>query len=349
MKGSPTTLLPGVYNGVGNVGYPGGRMRSASTFDSTGIYYLFGGEGYYAPGVYGYLNDLWSYQSEFTLLFSGNSTNQRGSYGTKGVAGGYPGSRIYARMWVDSKGIWIFGGLGYSNMNSPVNLGDLWVFRNSEWTWVSGEQSSQFGVYGIAGVPNNTNLIGGRLSFGFYYQEATSTAWFFGGSGLGASASGSLSDLWKWDGTFWTWMYGKNSTSVFGVYGTKGVPSLANYPGSRQDCVMWIIDSNIFVFGGTGNTDSASGFLNDLWIFNGTHWTWISGSKTTYSSGTWGTQGVPSSSNIISSRYTPTAFVDTNNTAWIFGGYGAGSGGWGNMLTGEFNLCRCLGRPLEIL
>ena len=53
----------------------------------------------------------------------------------------------------------------------------------------------------------------------------------------------------------WTWISGNNTVNIGGVYGTQGVPSTSNYPGSRQS-MGFIIDSSgsIWIFGGVVGT-----------------------------------------------------------------------------------------------
>lgn len=54
-----------------------------------------------------------------------------------------------------------------------------------------------------------------------------------------------------------------------GVYGTVGVPSAANMPGSRHGAVSWVDQNgNFWLFGGnaldaTGNI----GLPNDMWVY----------------------------------------------------------------------------------
>jgi hypothetical protein len=66
----------------------------------------------------------------------------------------------------------------------------------------------------------------------------------------------------------WTWVSGDNVAQQPAVYGTKGVPSVNNKPGSRNGAVSWRdANGNLWLFGGSGFTtsaSSASGQLNDL-------------------------------------------------------------------------------------
>ena len=61
-------------------------------------------------------------------------------------------------------------------------------------------------------------------------------------------------------------MSGNSTTTVPGVYGTKGVPSVSNYPGSRlrHSMVFHPLINCLFVFGGGGNGASTAQGLFDV-------------------------------------------------------------------------------------
>lgn len=128
----------------------------------------------------------------------------------------------------------------------------------------------------------------------------------------------------------WTWISGSNLVNEQGVYGTKGVPSTANVPRSRDFAVSWIDpQGKLWLFGG-----NAPGFLNDLWTFDpGTlEWTWVSGKELTPSSpssefGSYGTKGVPSASNVPGARAFAASWIDLQGNLWLFGGIGYASPG----------------------
>ena len=69
------------------------------------------------------------------------------------------------------------------------------------------------------------------------------------------SVLGMLNDLWKFDGTNWTWISGSNQINQPGNYGIKGVPHPDNVPGGRQYAAAWIDSSdNLLLFGGYDNS-----------------------------------------------------------------------------------------------
>ena len=74
--------------------------------------------------------------------------------------------------------------------------------------------------------------------------------------------------------------------------------------------------------------------LNDLWMYDGTNWIWISGNNIINQKGIYGTKGIASSSNIPGARYSSISWIDSNNNLWLFGGIGfATSGSYGMKIT----------------
>ena len=51
-------------------------------------------------------------------------------------------------------------------------------------------------------------------------------------------------------------------------------------------------------------------------------WTWISGSNSRNENGTYGTQGIVISSNVPGARIGSVSWIDSNNTLFLFGGFG---------------------------
>ncbi len=123
----------------------------------------------------------------------------------------------------------------------------------------------------------------------------------------------------------WTWI-GGSSTSVNSspIFGTQGVSSTSNYPGSRYNCVTWTDNAgNLWMFGGNG----ASGLMADLWRYTPSNgqWTWMKGPSTTSSYGVYGTQGVANSNNYPPCRQNGGGWADNNGNLYLFGGYGFSS------------------------
>jgi N-acetylneuraminic acid mutarotase len=139
----------------------------------------------------------------------------------------------------------------------------------------------------------------------------------------------------------WTWMGGSAlSVTGSGAYGTLGMPSQGNIPGSRGESVTWTDKSgNLWLFGGEGTDANGNfGYLNDLWEFNPASqtWTWVSGTSTLPdcshripcgAPGSYGTLGTPGSGNAPGARAFQTGWVDNNGNLWMFGGAGFDSTG----------------------
>jgi hypothetical protein len=219
MSGSNSACQPGVYGtltvpAAGNI--PGGRGGSATWTDSSGNFWLFGGEGCNATGTGGDLNDLWKYTpstGEWTWMNGSNSWDQSSVYGTKGVpaASNGPGARHAAIGWTDASGnLWLFGGWGYYLpvvTIFPEYNSDLWEYTPSigEWAWMSGGNlADETGVYGAKGVPAAGNVPGARDS-AVSWTDSGGNFWLFGGSdGIispGQSPYLNLNDLWMYGPT----------------------------------------------------------------------------------------------------------------------------------------------------
>ncbi|MFZ0798139.1 MAG: kelch repeat-containing protein [Terriglobales bacterium] len=364
MSGSNTINATGVYGTLGTASasnVPGARDSAVSWTDSSGNFWLFGGEGYTTTGGFGgFLNDLWEFSpttKEWTWMSGADTPNASGVYGTQGVASAsnVPGARGSesggaALSWTDKSGnLWLFGGSGYDSTGTNGGLNDLWEFNLTAktWTWVSGSNTANaFGVYGTQGVASASNVPGAR-SYSVNWTDRSGNLWLFGGSGLGAVGSSGydLDDLWEFNPTTkeWTWVNGSDTGGIAPVYGTEGVASTNNTPGGRDSAVSWTDSSgNFWLFGGF-DYDGPSGangtneYLNDLWEYNTTskEWTWVGGSNTGGASGVYGTLGVASTRNVPGARGSEgvaVTWTDSSGNLWLFGGVGYDSTGtWGEL------------------
>jgi N-acetylneuraminic acid mutarotase len=314
---------------------PGARTDSVSwtgTSATSGYLYLFGGYGYDVNGILWYLNDLWEFDlssNRWAWVSGSNAVAQYGVYGTIGVASSSntPGARGWSANWTDSNGtLCLFGGYGYGSSGSAGTLNDLWKYSGSKWTWVSGSKSvARKGVYGTKGVASSANMPGTRYG-SVLWMDTKGNLWLYGGRGYDSRGSGGyLSDLWKFDGTNWTWVNGPNLANQHrtGVYGTHGQSTASTVPGDREAFASWRDNYGyLWLFGGLGyDSDGTYGQLNDLWKFNGSVWEWVSGSDTVSQSGTYGTKGIANSDNTPGAR-NYSAFCTDTNGLWLFGGNG---------------------------
>jgi len=300
VSGSNTGGQAGVYGTLGvpaATNIPGARYGAATWIDSSGSLWLFGGVGLPSasscPGCY--LNDLWQFNpttKEWTWM-GGNSTivpftvGYAGVYGAKGIAsaGNIPGSRVSPAFWSDKSGnFWLFGGYAFDSTGNSGDLNDLWKFDpvGKEWTWMGGGNvislsHNQFdrAVYGDLGVPAPNNTPGSRqLAAGS--TDGAGNYWLFGGDGFDVIGNSTgLNDLWKFnsDTHQWTWMAGSSIAGGGGlasVYGTQGVPSVDNSPGTRFGATVWAdTNGNSWLLGGQGlDSKGGDGWLNDLWEYS---------------------------------------------------------------------------------
>jgi len=125
------------------------------------------------------------------------------------------------------------------------------------------------GVYGTLGVPAAANTPGARY-LSSTWTDSSGNLWLFGGQGYNADGQSTwLSDLWAFNPSTleWTWEGGSNTDAQFGIYGTLGISSDTNFPGSRYGAVSVSgVNGDAWLFGGEGNAESLGGPLNDLWL-----------------------------------------------------------------------------------
>src|SRR5579863_830208 len=118
-------------------------------------------------------------------------------------------------------------------------------------------------------------------------------------------------------------MNGTGQTNPDPVYGTMGVPSATNTPGTRVlGALCWTdANGNFWLYGGV---DYNSSPFSDLWEYNvaTNEWTWMNGSDT-ITTPVYGTRGVTSAYNTPGPRWECTSsWVDIFGNLWFFGGLG---------------------------
>jgi len=117
------------------------------------------------------------------------------------------------------------------------------------------------------------------------------------------------------------WVGGPNITNEASSYGAS-----TNGPGARRNSVEWELNGKLYLFGGFGQTTNATtAELNDLWVYDPAtnNWTWLKGYNGTTvpnSSGSYGTIGVPSSTNLPLGREDAMGWT-LNNKLYLMGGW----------------------------
>jgi N-acetylneuraminic acid mutarotase len=164
MGGLSTGGEAAVYGTLGTAApgnIPGDRYRASSWTDSSGNFWLFGGND-----GFGSFNDFWKLNPstrEWAWMGGSITQNPPGVYGTLGIsaAGNIPGGRMRASSWTDSNGnLWLFGGEGIDASGSFGVLNDLWEFNPSanEWVWMGGSSTIGNSCFTFdVGGPGETN------------------------------------------------------------------------------------------------------------------------------------------------------------------------------------------------
>lgn len=356
MSGANAVYQKGIYGTMGAASpdnTPGARTSPLSWTDASGNLWLFGGYGIDSTGASGDLNDLWKYSGgQWTWMGGSSIIETKGVYGTQGTPapGDVPGGRYEAARWTDaSANFWLFGGLGIDSLGNRGYFNDLWRYSNGEWTWMGGANLASSpgtvacpqgpGVYGAKGVASSDNWPGARVD-GMTWTDDSGNLWLFGGGGCDSNgAIGPLNDLWKYSAGGWIWMSGSNTVvpagANNGIYGTKGIASPNNVPGSRTNAVTWTdAAGSLWLFGGQGSDDATVGkcdvlpetcLLNDLWKYSSGEWTWVGGSNVIGASGVYGTMGTAASGNFPGARWMAVSWIDAEGNVWLFGGQGVDS------------------------
>lgn len=323
LKGDSSSL--GNYGTIGvssPSNEPPARYQASYWKDLEGNFWIFGGN----PGY----NDLWKYSpisNEWVWMHGPKyGASMSGFYGTMGVPSvlNNPPSLGYgSNCWTDSLGdLWLYSGWNFPRLN---DFDELWRYRitTNEWTWMKGDYTiSKAPIYGLKGVPSDTNTPGGRAECKSAWVF-NNKLWLFGGSIAGFTKN----DLWSYDiaTNNWTWESGSKLGNDSGNYGIKGVTSSINVPPARWSYTRWQdAENNFFLFAGGVRTGI---FCNDVWQYNTSSglWTWISGKNTFNDTETINPFCFPEVNNIPASRI-ESRTTQTNSICakafWTFGGVG---------------------------
>jgi N-acetylneuraminic acid mutarotase len=161
------------------------------------------------------LNDLWKWDGL--------------SWSEVTISGAVPVARTGHVASVTSDNLYIFGGSTFSN----TSLNDLWQWNRTTGLWSDltpiGTSPSPRQNAAMCSIGSSLYLFGGTLDFSTFF-----------------------SDLWQWNGSFWS-----------------DITPLVSPPG-RYNHEISAIGSDLYVFGGFGTASSIA--LNDLWQWNGSFW-----------------------------------------------------------------------------
>jgi len=307
---SPTNKPPGLYEAI-------------EWQDQKGNFWLYGGTN----NAVGFYDNMWKYDltiKQWTWISGNGLPSQNVKYGVKGVPSmtNSPGLRTTSYSWVDKFGkFWLFGGIG-SCTNAPncgLPYGDLWKYdpNNNTWAWMKGPQYyGNPGVYGVKGVEDTLNYPPTQSEMGVSWtDDVNGNLWLVATNGC----------LWRYNinTNNWTWM--KGDTSQFApnsVYGTKGIPALANTPGASYfDFTRWKDSKGDFWY----LYSRGSAFLKVLWRYQiqNNCWTWMWGDTTFTDVHNYGDTKCDSTKNSLDPRPRVegrACWIDGCDNLWVMGG-----------------------------
>jgi gliding motility-associated-like protein len=312
MKGSTTPDFPGNF-GVQTVpaasNEPPAVYEAAEWTDNNGNFWIFGG---ITTGVSGgtYHSALWRYDpvaNTWTWMKGPSAFSSTSVFGVQGVPSpaNYPSGRGFGAVsWTDlNNNLWLFGGCGLDINGSDTYLNELWMYSiaTNEWTWMGGSQTgNSAGNFGIQGVPAPTNQPPSKCETSVSWVDANGDLWTYGG--LSLPPVNSYDDVWRYSiaTNTWTWMSGQTPSPTISFtqpnYGTLGVPSPTNTPGTRQAYAHWQDNQGRFwLFGGYPIAGSPQNNTADMWMYDPATllWTWMAGTSVTSDSATFQTTCVP--------------------------------------------------------
>jgi hypothetical protein len=188
------------------------------------------------------------------------------------------------------------------------------IFAQNQWSFLRGFLSTygdSWNQFTTAGVPNANNRPGVRehCGSGIYNKKI----WIYGGDGY---TSGS--DVWYYDINQKAWVYIGDS-GVNGVYIDKLSESTTAHMGKKSRMASAIDKSgNMYIFGGETKDLGYHTAWNDFWKYNTNtnKWTWLGGSTSHSSAGSYGT----SAPDWPRARYRARGWFDADGNYWVFGG-----------------------------
>ncbi|MBK8845168.1 MAG: T9SS type A sorting domain-containing protein [Bacteroidetes bacterium] len=326
MNGSSGANASGVYGTKGvasSLNTPPAMYEACEWTDVQGNFWLYGGYNNSSQ----FYSDLWKFNpltNEWTWVEGpGGTTNQIPLHGTLGIAStsNTPGARGWGfASWIDLNGyLWLFGGWSPA-LNGPMN--DLWRYNiaTNEWTWMHGSNTSNTtGNYGTYQVSSPSNDPPPRFECGTSWTDTNNNLWLFGG---GDNGNINNNDLWKYDiaTNSWTWMHGSSLIGAPGNYGTLGVATPSNTPGSRLNFAHWKdLTGNLWLMGGK----TPNGFYNDMWMYNTNTlmWTWVNGNSNLNTAANYVSNCTSAISDMPGGRgENRYCWTDACGKFWMFGG-----------------------------
>lgn len=294
IAGDKDSLQPAINGtkGVWSVNNNPGAMDGAEVFLSTqnsDTVYMYGGRYQDYTGKSGFMRDLWAFnnQTQEWVWLNGNLiANDSGNYTTLGQysSGNYPGCRAWIGSGIKQENSLMFFG-GWTSLYGGANHHDLWDFDLSinQWGWLGGTdetfRSSDLAklnnyknLYEDFCIANDSNLPYSR-SLAYKWIDDCGNLWIYGGRPLEIVSNYLLDDFWMYSrkNNSWLRISGSDTLNQDPIYGTKGIPDIANTPGARGGGggnFRFPNDNTLWLFGGQAKLNPTNGYYyNDVWKF----------------------------------------------------------------------------------
>lgn len=159
---------------------------------------------------------------------------------------------------------YVFGGNGCPDTYCWSTFNDLWRFdfTKSQWFWVGGwNKGDCYGSWGSKKVKSPQNMISARYGYSMSV-DSTGNIWIYGGERNNGTIRYAFNDIWRWDGSVWTWMEGSDKEDQYADYSNTSAMI-----GSKTYAEMVISDKDVlYIFGGCFIKKGLT--YNDMWKYN---------------------------------------------------------------------------------
>ncbi len=262
-------------------------------------------------------------QAAWIYLSGSKERNYLGNY----AEGNHPPGLAWSVSWSSDRGdFYLFSGGGYDAQGKYGDLNQLWMYSDGQWNWLDGSNlKNQPSNYGVRNVPAESNYPSSR-ELAMVWKDQRGDVYILGGGGISNTGEwGLLQDLWRYDGTNFTWINGsqKRDQLTYCPFGAGSICSI----GGRMDAMAWVgTDNNLYLFGGFSfhqSNPSIPQYDNNLFKYDGRSWILVKGSGLERQPGIYGLKGSPREVNIPGARVGGSTWFDPRTgTAFIFAGQG---------------------------
>jgi len=226
------------------------------------ILWLFGG----IAGEEMYHSDVWTYNmtsNTWAWVAGSNLTNGTSQYNESAPGGATPSPRACGASWAGEDGnLYLFGGHEFNETSEIMTLlNDVWQFNTSSKQWKVIQQPSTNGTY------NHTisDRPAPRFSASFTSDDRGNLYLFGGKTPLVEEAADTMNDFWVYNTSAnqWKWLFGLETPNSPGTY---NITTRQGFPAARASACLWIVENQLYLFGGSNSSEEDFGYRNDLWV-----------------------------------------------------------------------------------